>query len=829
MRKSFLTLTLLYFLGHSCIQAQQRSYASSEIMNMLQKANVFGSVLYIAAHPDDENTRLMAWLAKEKKMRTAYLSVTRGEGGQNLIGDEKGDLLGMIRTQELLAARRIDGAEQFFTSAVDFGYSKNPEETLQKWDKKKVLGDMVWVIRTMRPDVIITRFPTTGEGGHGHHTASAILAEEAFKAAGDSRKYPEQLNQVKTWKAKRLVWNTFNFGETNTTADSQIKIDIGAYNTLFGKGYGELAAESRSQHKSQGFGVPLQRGSLTEYFKFIVGSPANKSLFEGIDTTASRSKGYQIYSLKIGEVIKKYNATKPAASVPALIEAYTALDGLEDAYWKTQKKKEVEELIIACSGLWFETSAKEYAAAKGDQLVVNTYAINRSDLAIRFEKVDLLNNARQEIKKDLANNELFSLEGKVKVPDFLPYSSPYWLKQQQTDGALFSAEKKEYVPIGVPEVNWTFADFTFVIEGKKFVFTRPINYKWTDPIIGERYRALEILPEVTASFTEQTCFFSDTATHKVKVKLSAWRKNSNVRLRLLAPEGWQISPEFIAYDSVAKGKEYIATFNVKPLKNVSDNPSESTLRATVQWQDFKTNKSLIHISHSHIPIQTLLKDAEMKLIQAKVAISGKNLGYIPGAGDELPACLKQIGYTVTVLDNDALDNVDLSTFDAIISGVRAYNTNESLPLYREKLMNYIQNGGNYIVQYNTNNFLSAVKDDIGPYPFKITRDRVTDETAKVNMDVPTHAIFNIPNKITEKDFEHWVQERGIYFAGNWDKRYETPISMNDPTESLNRGSVLVTKYGKGYFIYTGLAFFRELPAGVPGAYRLLANMLSIGH
>lgn len=827
MRKFLSSVLLFSTLSPAFLIAQQRSYSAAEIRLQLEKANVFGSVLYIAAHPDDENTRLLSWLAKEKKMRTAYLSLTRGEGGQNLIGDEKGDLLGMIRTQELLAARKIDGAEQYFTSGVDFGYSKNPEETLKKWDKQKVLGDMVWVIRTVRPDVIIARFPTTGEGGHGHHTASAILAEEAFKAAGDSRKFPEQLSQLKTWKAKRLLWNTFNFGENNTTGDDQLKVDIGAYNTLLGKGYGELAAESRSQHKSQGFGVPAQRGSQIEYFKILQGPIAKKGLFEGVDTSANRVKGTELFSLKIKEALKNFVADTPSKIVPILLEAYDGLDAIEDGYWKNQKKKEMEELIIACSGLWFETTAQDFAAAKGDQITVNTQVINRSDLKIKLEKVEIVNNARQEVKKVLENNQLFTLESKIKVPDFIPFSTPYWLKQQQTDGALFSAEKQEYVPIGVPEVFWAFADFSFTIEGKKFSFTRPLAYKWTDPIIGERYRPLEVLPELTANFEEQVCLFPDTATQKVKMHLNAWKNTTGVKLRLLAPEGWTVSPEYVLFDTVSKGKEYPAVFMVKPSPNAKV-PSETNLRATIQWRDFKSNKSIIHINHNHIPVQCLLKDNELKAVRLSLNKEGKNIGYIPGAGDEVPASLQQMGYKVSILTNDLIENTNLAEYDAIVTGVRAYNTNERLIQYRERLMSYVQNGGNLIVQYTTNNFLGAMKEDIGPYPFKITRDRVTDENANVNMDMPSHAVFNSPNRISEKDFDGWVQERGLYFAGNWDKRYETPMSMNDPAETLNRGSLLVTKYGKGYFVYTGLSFFRELPAGVPGAYRLFANILSLG-
>jgi LmbE family N-acetylglucosaminyl deacetylase len=321
-------ISLLLLLGHNLFAQNSAPATAGEILLGLQKLNTTGAVLYIAAHPDDENTRLLAWLANERKLRTGYLSLTRGDGGQNLIGKEQGEMLGLLRTQELLAARRTDGAEQFFTRANDFGFSKNPDETFSIWDRDSVLADVVWTIRKFRPDVIICRFPTTGEGGHGHHTGSAILASEAFEAAGDPKRFPHQLAYVSTWQPKRLFWNTFNFGTTNTTSPDQLKVDAGVYNSLLGKSYGEIAAESRSFHKSQGFGTAKSRGEALEYFKQLKGDSVKSDLFEGIDQSWSRMP----QAAKIGRLtaaaVKSFRPLNPEASVPQLVTIYKTLSAI---------------------------------------------------------------------------------------------------------------------------------------------------------------------------------------------------------------------------------------------------------------------------------------------------------------------------------------------------------------------------------------------------------------------------------------------------------------------------------------------------------------------
>jgi LmbE family N-acetylglucosaminyl deacetylase len=826
LTKAKLSFAFIFLISFSCGFAQLPSLSSGEIYQKLKKAQTFGTVLYIAAHPDDENTRLLSWFSNQKHFRTAYLSLTRGEGGQNLIGDEQGDLLGMIRTQELLEARKIDGAEQYFTSAVDFGYSKTPEETLQKWNKQKVLSDMVYVIRKVRPDIIITRFPTTGEGGHGHHTASAILAKEAFEIADNPRKFKEQLDQVQVWQPKYMFWNTFKFSSTNTTSEDQMHFDIGKYDGLLGKNMGEIASESRSMHKSQGFGVAPQRGQIMEYFQQTGGKKLrdDEDMFHELITTPARIEGNEMYALYIQKAIDEFDFNQPHTIIQHLLDAYKNLDGLQDSQWKTQKRKELEELIIACSGLWFDATTPRFYTTKSPLCKIKVEVIKRSPVPIKIEKIELINNKRVEIKDTLANNVLFSKDIEVVMPDYIPFSSPYWLNANQSDGKLLSANKQEFVPVGVPEYNWIYTDFTFNIAGTVFNFTYPVRHKWVDPTIGERYRTLQLLPDVTANFVNDNVVVVPGENPKVKVKVNSWTKNANVKVRVLAGKYFEMEPEFYSFDTLGLGDEETVTFTLKPLKK--DQVKPDSLKLTIQWGINKSNKSYEEVNYAHFQPQSRLKDAYLYVFPTNIKMAKTNIAYVEGAGDKVDDCLINVGYNVTKLTPEELSTSDLSQYNAIILGIRAFNTYPKLINCRPQLMKYIQDGGNVIVQYNTNNFLGELNQFIGPYPFKITRNRVTDEKAKVILNEKNVSILSKPNFITEKDFEGWVQERGVYFAGEIDKNYQTPISFQGDEQNTENGSLIIAKYGKGNFIYTGISFFRQLPAGVPGAYRIMANLIA---
>ena len=814
MKRINLITVFLYLSTFAAAQTSPPTDLGS-IQQNFKKLSTLGSVLYIAAHPDDENTRLLAYLAQEKHYRTGYLSVTRGDGGQNLIGNEQSELLGLIRTQELLAARKIDGAEQFFTRANDFGFSKGPEETLKIWDREKVLGDMVWVIRKFRPDVMICRFPTTGEGGHGHHTSSAILAQEAFAAAADPKRYPEQLKYVQPWQAKRLLWNTFSFGSVNTTAADQFKINVGVYNPVLGKGYGEIAAESRSNHKTQGFGSAKQRGEFYEYFKTILGDAPQNDLMDGINTTWKRVKDGETIGAGIGIINRDFNAEAPEKSVPALVQLLGRVEKISDTYWRTQKTKELSNLIAACAGLWFEAYTAEPTYALGDEIRIRSQVVNRYSNRVKINSISCQGNASNLDSKVIPANQLQTFE-QTCIADKI--TQPYWL---QVPHPIGSYNIPDDTLAGNPEnPDLPKVDFEFIIEGKPVRFERRLLYKYVDPVRGEVYQPLEITPPVTANVESQDYIFNAQQPQVVQIKLKSFT-NASGSISLKPIAGWKISPEKIDFTGKTKNDEWAVAFTVVPTDN---KPRTDCLQFVVTANEKPFSLALRRIRYDHVPAITLFPPSEAKLVNLNMKIAGKKIGYIVGAGDLMPEALRQVGYDVRLLSENEIMNADLSVYDAIITGVRAYNVNERLAYEQSRLMDYVKNGGNLLVQYNNN--AGLVVKQIGPYPFKVVNQRVTDEDAEITVLDKQNPVLNYPNKITQDDFKGWIQERGLYFVSDIDPQYKAILQMNDKGEQPNNGALIVADYGKGRFVYTSLAFFRELPAGVPGAYRLFINLLS---
>lgn len=807
--RQYLLLALFVSPLFSVAQSELQRNAA-EIKQGLEGLKVSGGVLYMAAHPDDENTRLLAYLAKEKKVRTGYLSLTRGDGGQNLIGNEQAELLGLIRTQELLAARRTDGAEQFFTRANDFGFSKNPEESFRIWDKNKVLADAVWVIRNFQPDVIITRFPEDSRAGHGHHSASAILAREAFSAAADPKRFPEQLAFVKPWQAKRLVWNTFNFGNgTNTTGNDQLKLDVGLYNPLLGKSYGEIAAESRSNHKSQGFGSARQRGASTEYFVPVAGTKAVSDVFEGVDFSLDRYAGYGAIKKLVEEINAEYQVSDPSKSVAKLLKLRTAVEG------KVFKHQELDDLILACAGVFLESAAINPSYALNDSVHVKVQGIARVKADFPFTiKVEEL---RSHTKFTLTPNQFFTEEHLV-AGSSNKSSQPYWLEERHTS-AMYTVS--DQVERGRPESQAPVdAFFRISIGNQQIEKTYPVVYKFTDPVRGEVYQPLVIAPPVTATIDEKAFLFNGNERKTVRVKLQSFKDAVSGTLQPAAPEGWIVSPQKLNFTIARKGEEQNLEFTLQPAGQLSG----GILALNVLVNGKTYHQGLKVVNYEHIPVQTLFPFAEARVDKADLKFAGKKIGFIAGAGDLVPESLKQIGYDVTMLSEQQILHTDLSVFDAIITGVRLYNINEHITMIQPKLMKYVSDGGVLLVQYNVNSPLKS--DELGPYPFRLSRNRVTEEDAKVTFLAPQHPVMNYPNVITAKDFEGWVQERGLYFTTDLDPKYTPLLGMHDTGEAEQNGSLIVADYGPGRFVYTGLSFFRELPAGVPGAYRLFINLIS---
>jgi LmbE family N-acetylglucosaminyl deacetylase len=813
MNRSITSIFIFLISIISFAQAPQKLNAV-EIYEQVQKLNFLGKVLYVAAHPDDENTKLITYFSNHYHAQTAYLSLTRGDGGQNLIGTELREKLGAIRTQELLAARRIDGGEQFFTRANDFGFSKEPNETFSIWNKNEVMEDVIQVIETFRPDIIINRFSHNTPGTtHGHHTASAMLSLEAY----DLVKH----------QTKRIFFNTswwfYGSQEAFDAADKSklLAINSNVYYPLKGKSNNEIAALSRSQHKCQGFGTLGSRGDETEYLELLKGDlPSNTNLFEGIDTSWNRVKGGNEIGTILYEIEKNFNFGNPSVHIPNLIKAYDLIQNLEDSHWKNSKSKQIIKIIEACSGLFMEAVADTETTTKDSNFNINIEVINRSQSNAKLISVKALQLPILTKNALLKNNEKTSFPIKnVIIGETVDYSNLFWLKEKQTEGMYRVSDKAIRI---LPEISSNFpVVFTIEIEGKTIEFIKNICYKFNNPDDGETYVPFTVLPDVTTKIEPEVIIFNGTQTKEITVSVKAHKANAKGVLSLNIPTDWKVNPKEIPFEITTKNEEKKFTFTLYPTK-----PEIATkLSAKAQIGNQTFNNKLITIQYPHIPKQTILVPSESKLVKLDIEIKGKNIGYIMGAGDEVNKNLEHLGFKVSTIHPNEISTEKLQQYDAVILGIRAFNVVEELKYKNKILFQYVENGGNLIVQYNTTNNL--ITKEIAPYNLELSRDRVTDENAKVTFVTPTHKVLNQPNKITEKDFTGWVQEQGLYYPNKWSSEFIPILASNDEGESSKTGGLVIAKFGKGNYIYTGLSFFRELPEGVSGAYRLLANMIAL--
>ena len=824
-KKRLLFYIIVFFFCNNLYSQLPQYYNTSDILLRLEKLKVLGSVLYVAAHPDDENTSVISYFANGRLMRTGYLSATRGDGGQNLIGHEIRESLGIIRTQELLAARRIDNGEQFFSRAVDFGYSKHPDETFDKWDKEKVLSDFVRVFREFKPDVIITRFNTQPGVTHGHHTASAILANEAFKLSGDPNAFPEQLKELTTWQPKRIFWNTswWFYQRTGQKFDTTglNMVNVGKFSPVLGKSFTEISAQSRSMHKSQGFGVSASRGDEFEYFVNQDSGANVSNVFEGIDVTWGRIEGGEEVAYFIHEASRNFDPENPHFILDELISARKELINLPDQYWKQVKLEEIDELILAVTGTFMKLTTEQESFALGDSISVSGELINRSPAKVTLSSINFnLGGDTFLFNLNLNENQANEMNFSLTIPDDFPISQPYWLIEDGTDG-MFAVSNTAHIgkPQNSPAVS---ARITMKINNQFIDYEIPVLFNATDPVEGEIYKPIHITPPVMVSADQEIVIFGDNAEKVIQVKTLAGTNNIRGKVYLQLPKGWKSVPESYPFALVSKGDEQHFSFTVHPAKD----QGQFDIDVVADVGSKQYNRGIKWIDYDHIPPQTLFPKAVIKASRIDLKIGDDQVGYIMGAGDLVPQSLEQIGYKVDILEEANVTSESLGKYDAIILGVRAFNTLDWLASKNGVLFDYVQDGGNLIVQYNTSHRL--VTDNIAPYDLKLSRDRVTVEESEVRFLDRKSPVLNYPNKITNADFEGWVQERGLYFPGSWASELQPVISMNDPGESPMDGSLLVGKYGSGFYIYTGLSFFRELPAGVPGAYRLFANLISIG-
>lgn len=796
-----LTISLFSFL--IAFPQQLRPDPSPEMYHQIKALKTLPKVLYLAAHPDDENTALLSWLVNQQHIHTAYLSLTRGDGGQNLIGSEQGASLGLIRTYELLEARKLDGAKQYFSRAIDFGFSKNTHDTFSQWNADSITADVVKVIRGFRPDIIITRFPPTAAAGHGQHAASAVIAEKAFRAVSHE-----------TWAPRRLLWNTFRFGSVNTTRDDQFKVESGQYDPLRGLGYGELAGISRSRHQSQGAGTPSRAGRSTEYFEHVLGEPIGESLFDGISMNWT-AIGKPEIDQAIDRILTNFQFTDPSASLPDLIRVRKLLSTLNDPLRQREKLQAIDRIILSASGFMGEVISSREEAVAGETVDFQINLIGRSQHPIEVVGISAFGSSISGSVK-LKNDQVSSVPARISIPAEAAITQPYWLKEPPPSPYQYSVSADSL--IGLPEApNPLHVNLQVRIADQIIPLTLPLSFKKLDPIKGDVVEALRIVPRVNLRFQQELYIQKSNSPLKVGVRLQNRTELSDGELHIL-----QGGRSIASLKNLQLPAGSDTTFQID-LPEKDQKEIQAVLR--VGEQEYKHYQSLIR--YPHLPTLSYYNPAEARILGAGIQNSARKVGYVQGAGDFIPAFLKVAGVEVVVLqESDLVSAGRLAEYDAIITGIRVINAEKRMRQWMPVLKQYVRNGGTLLMQFNTLQDMATA--DIGPYPFTIGRDRVTEEDAKVRFLDPQHSLLHYPNKIQPSDFNGWVQEKGLYFVSDWDERYTPLFEMNDTGEQALQGSTLYAAYGKGHFIYTSLSFFRQLHAGHEGAARLFFNMLSAG-
>ena len=827
----------------------------------LGKLNVLGSVLMIGAHPDDENTGVIAYLARGRKLRTGYLSLTRGEGGQNLLGNEQGPYLGALRTQELLAARKVDGASQYFTRAIDFGFTKTASETMEKWGHDRILSDIVWVIRQQQPDVILLCFSGTPADGHGQHQVSAILGREAFDAAADPTKFPEQLKSVKTWQARRLMQARFTppggagIGAAGASGGSggargasgrvrgvapvagELSLPVGDYDPVLGRSYREIAVSSRSEHKSQAMVQSMAFGEQSTVLVPVGGAQAKNDLLDGVDTTWGRVPGGARVGELLAGALRDFDDLHPEKTAAALLDARTLVAELakNGQRWAEWKLDEIDRAIALCTGLRAEAQADAYAYVPGATADVKLTAINRSHLPMVLSgiHVDGWGDRNADVNdRALPYNREETVNLKLTVPKDRPYSQPFWLRDAP-DGDTYVI--KDQALIGradtVPEVT---ARFDFTIGGKPFSVTEPLHYRYADPSRDEFVRPVVVEPPVSVVLPSQNFVVAIGSVRDVSVLVRAMVAGQAGELTFEAPHGWSVFPAKAAFDLKEAGATQEIRFRLTP--PVTPGTGSFKVVANLR-QGLQVASAVNVIDYAHVPAQTIFETSGGSMAAVHLRVLAKRIGYVMGSEDKMPEAIRQMGCRVDLLDAKTLSTGDLSVYDAIVTGLRAYAVRADLREAQKRLLRYVSDGGTLVVQYNRlddrriSPSVAEAFDHMGPYPFTLSQgntERVTEEDAPVKILTPDSSIVRFPNTIGPADFAGWVQERGVYFADKWDSHYHTPFETHDTGEKELKGSLLYARYGKGAYIYTSFSWFREMPAGVPGAFRIFANLLSTG-
>ncbi|HKP70655.1 MAG TPA: PIG-L family deacetylase [Pyrinomonadaceae bacterium] len=754
------------------------------LAQQLKRLNTNASALMIGAHPDDEDTALLTYLARGENARTAYLSLTRGDGGQNIIGPELGEALGVIRTEELLQARKLDGAEQFFTRAYDYGFSKTLDEAKSKWDEKIILCDVVRVIRSYRPLVVIAQFSGTPADGHGQHQFSGYIAPIAVKAAADASQCADT---GVPWSVKKFYVRQRGQGEPN------VRINTGTYDPLLGRSYFEIAMHARSQHRSQEQGVLELKGDQFSTLN-LVGAPAGtkeNSVFDGLDV-----------------------------SVPRLLK----VDGGPAEV--AERLPELSEVFLRASGIRIDLLADRETAVPGESVPVSVRVFAAAGTSVKIDDVKFNLPFEKATEPTGPTGGFFRRETGtasdyfgLKIPNDVPITQPYWLESRRA-GDLFSTAGN--MPLGDPAV---FADLSLTVGDKKVIARRSVQYRYADDIRGEIRRELNIVPKVTVELDRQLMIVSTRDKQSTREVSLSVTNNSNGaitgRARLSVPDGWVVTPAASDFAMKRKGEKASTKFSVRPPASVPAGSVQIKADATVDGATF--SQTMQTIAYEHVQTHRIYRPAASDVRVIDVQTLPVKVGYIRGSGDRVPDAIRQLGLTVEELDESALASGDLSKFDTIVVGIRAYQVRSDIVSYNQRLLDFVNNGGTLIVQYQLPQ--TYTQQNLTPLPAQ-AGPRVSDENAAVTIVEPANPIFNVPNKITQDDFKGWVQERNLYNFSTMDPKYVGLLESHDSGEPVNNGGLVVAELGKGKYVYCSYSLFRQLPAGVPGAYRLLANLVS---
>ena len=859
-----LVITIIFpFIGQPAAAQVRPIYdrGTAGLVQSLKRLQTVASVMHTGAHPDDEDSGLLAYLARKENARTAYLSLTRGDGGQNVIGEELFESLGVIRTEELLQARRLDGGSQFFTRVMDYGFSKTRAEAALIWGEREVLADMVRAIRIFRPLVIISRFSGTPADGHGQHQMAGYLSPIAFKAAADPNEFPEQIREgLRPWQAKKFYFGQ-GFGQNPNNTPSVI-LNTGEYDFLLGRSYFEIAMEGRSQHKSQEMGLLELRGRQTSGLRMAesnVGTSNNEtSVFDGIDISISAIAGLtnnseEPFAARLDELeatakaaLENFDPLKPERIVPILAKGY---EQAHSAEWSTrnpdskamlrEKQREFANAIQLAAGVVVDALSDVETINPGGStnVAVRIFAPEGSSINVDSVKLSVPEkwDAQSIAQPPAAPQTGFRPRNEIpfaasffrlNVPGTAPFTQPYWLEHPRRKFTFDWDKAGTAMTFPFAEALVT-AEAVIDIAGAKVTIDREVQYRFADDIRGELRREINVVPALSPDVDSDLLIapISTTAvSHKLVMKItnhSPGKASGSAHFN--APPNWNITPKQADFVLEHSGDSTALTFEVTIPANAAAGTYD--LNAVAEMNGISYDQSIREIAYPHIQTHRIYSPAKVTARVLPLSVAAVRVGYIVGSGDKVPEAIRRLGLPVTFLDEKMLSTGDLSQFDTIVVGIRASQVRPDFVGNNTRLLNFVKEGGTLIVQYQQQEY---VRFGLQPFPARMDRNvRVTDETADVRILDPANPIFNFPNKIGADDWKNWVQERNLYSFSQYGPEYKPLLATHDPGEDDVLGGMLYAQIGKGHYVYTSYSWFRQLPVGTPGAYRIFANMLSL--